>query len=266
MKTLRDHRLLVDKECPLCRGYGAAFEAAGLLEKNSVMPYETGIDAFGNLDVERAKNEIALVNTADGSIIYGVDSLVKIVGHSSATIQRIASIAWVKMILLRAYRFVSLNRKVIVPSATSFCIPSYSFRYRILFILIANLLSSYVLYKYSFKLHDWISVSGYGRELCLSFGQLLFQSLFLIPGSSQRLFDYLGNLSMVSLMGSLLLVLVLVAGAIVPMAALVYAVCFGAVVGLIFLEHWRRIKILDMPAWLCLTWVAYRMMLLLLYI
>lgn len=266
MKTLHQHKLLIDTECPLCRVYSGAFEACGLLEKGSVVPYGVGSTAYSNIDTARAKDEIALINTANGSVEYGVDSLAKILGHSFGLIRFLAGLVWVKAFLKRMYSFISFNRKVIVPNKESTCHPSYSLKYRVLYIIMAGMSSSYILYRYSFKLQGWVSVQGYERELFLSFGQLVFQAFFLMGRPRRQIVDYLGNLSTVSLMGALLLALVMLVGKLVPISSLGYMMCFGAVVGLIFLEHWRRIKILNLPVWLCLTWVVYRMILLLLYI
>ena len=67
MKTLNNHLILFDAECPMCRLYTNAFVSTGLLEKDGRMAYqELPADACPILDRQRAADEIALINQQTG--------------------------------------------------------------------------------------------------------------------------------------------------------------------------------------------------------
>ena len=63
----------------------------------------------------------------------------------------------------------------------------------------------------------------------------------------------------VSLMGALLLTPALIINSFVAMNVYVNLAWFGLVVAIMFLEHWRRVKILEIH-WLgSVSWVLYRL-------
>ena len=83
MKTLKNHLILFDGECPMCSVYTNAFVKTGMLDTAGRTDYQHGTDAFCPvIDRQRAVNEIALVNTQSGEVTYGVDSLFKVIGNA----------------------------------------------------------------------------------------------------------------------------------------------------------------------------------------
>lgn len=82
MKTLKDHVIIYDDECPMCILYTRQFVKTGMLDKDGRVPF-ANVDALNvPVDKQRACNEIALVNTVNGEVTYGMQSLFKIIGHS----------------------------------------------------------------------------------------------------------------------------------------------------------------------------------------
>ncbi|HYG02527.1 MAG TPA: DCC1-like thiol-disulfide oxidoreductase family protein, partial [Chryseosolibacter sp.] len=151
MKTLRNHTIIYDDECPLCDAYTTVFIRTKMLDDNGRTPFSNyNFAACPNLDEVRACNEIALVDNSTGEITYGVNSLVKILSARFPFINRIMEFPLSQWIATRLYRFVSYNRKVIVPGAktTSVCTPSFNTKYRISYILFACVLSALVLHLY----------------------------------------------------------------------------------------------------------------------
>ncbi|HET6989996.1 MAG TPA: DUF393 domain-containing protein, partial [Bacteroidia bacterium] len=63
MKTLKNHTILYDADCPLCRAYTGAFIRTEMLDEKGRVPFQITGGAFcPGLDSSRAKNEIALLN------------------------------------------------------------------------------------------------------------------------------------------------------------------------------------------------------------
>lgn len=263
MKTLINQTLLYDEDCPLCRVYTSGFIKVGMLDENGKKPYCQLSDEEQNfIDVNRASNEIALVNNENKTVIYGIDSLLKVIGFSFPWIETIGNLKPIKFFLKKLYSFISYNRKVIIPSKIKKeiklqCIPDFNYQYRILYIFFATTITTIVLYKFS----DSVSVlpkSTIARELILALGQIVFQGLFLIKLDKKTILNYIGNLMTVSLVGSLLLLSILILNLVDNIPEFVTLGWFGITVLLMLVEHSRRIKLLELPFYLSITWVIYR--------
>lgn len=266
MKTLENQTLLYDKDCPLCKAYTSGFIKTGMLEDNGRKPFTSLTSTEKEfIDTKRACNEIALVNYKDKTVIYGIDSLLMVIGNSFPLIGKIGNNSPVKFLLKKLYSFISYNRKVIIPVAKTDeksnqiqCVPDFNYRYRLAYIVFTALLTALVLFQYS-GLVQVLPSGGFYRELLLAFGQLIFQALFLLKCDRKTILTYSGNLMTVSLMGSLLLLPILIVNHIWIIPQITILGWFGFVVMIMFIEHYRRVHLLKLPLYLCFTWVSYRM-------
>lgn len=92
MKTLNNHTLLYDEDCPLCNIYTSGFIKVKMLDENGRKSYASIIKEEQNyIDFNRAKNEIALVDTQNKKVFYGIDSLLKVIGTSFPWIEKIGN-------------------------------------------------------------------------------------------------------------------------------------------------------------------------------
>ncbi len=266
MKTLFHHVLIFDHQCPLCKTYTGVFIKAGLLESKGLKPYnEIEGENYTQLDLDRARNEIALVNTQTGEVTYGLDSLLKIVGNGIPLLKPVFETSAFQWFFRRLYKFISFNRKVIIPTDanTDRCIPDVNVKYRWVFIVFAWLVTSLVLTHYSAHLAGLIPVSRFFREFMICGGQILFQGVLMNFIAKPITLDYLGNMMTISLAGSLVL---LVGEGVCRLchvtSPLVYAAIFMGTAGLMLLEHLRRMKLLHLPLLASLGWVVYRIIVL----
>jgi len=269
MKTLENQTLLYDEDCPLCSLYTTGFVKSGMLDENGRKSYcDLSADEQSFIDVKRATNEIALVDNKTKTVIYGIDSLIKVVGFSFPLIEKIATIKPIHFVLKKMYSFVSYNRKVIIPGNIKQenklqCTPDFNYKYRFLFIGFALTVTTFILFGYSNLIFDFPN-STVTRELILAFGQIVFQTLFLFKFNKQTIMNYTGNLMTVSLMGSLILSPILILSQFMILPQMIILGWFGVTVLIMFLEHARRIKILKLPIWLSFTWILYRIIALIL--
>ncbi|MEW5676406.1 hypothetical protein ABGT15_08840 [Flavobacterium enshiense] len=263
MKTLENQTILYDEDCPLCQTYTSAFVKTGMLDKNGRKPYgQIDEHEMNFIDTERAANEIALVDYQNKTVVYGIESLLKIIGNSFPFIEKIGKWQPVNYLLKKLYSFISYNRKVIIPSSkpneTKFnCEPSFNLKYRIFYLLVAICTTTIILFTCSEMLPQ-IPKSSYIRELALATGQIIFQSMFLIRKDWKTIVNYSGNLMTVSLYGCLLLLPILLLNQLVAIHPNIALIWFGITVVLIFMEHFRRVQLLQLPKYLCITWVLYR--------
>lgn len=265
MKTLQDHTLVYDQDCPLCELYTGAFVKTGMLDSN-------GRVAFGCARVpagfsnDRAKDEIALIDYRTGTVTYGVDSLLKVIGNSFPGLANFLGARVFRLPLQILYKFISYNRKVIAPpkefETRGSCTPTYHFGYRVAYLILTWLFTSWILTKYA-SLITWLPPTSFGREFYICGGQLLFQLVALFLINSNRKMHYLGNMMTVSFIGSLLLIPMLVLGQTVSvMPEWLVLLWFGTVVMYMFLIHTQRVKKLGLSPKLSVSWVVYRMMVL----
>ena len=255
MKTLKNQTLLYDKDCPLCNAYTSGFIKANLLDHNGRKAYcELNSEDYNFVDLKRATNEIALIDTTNKTVIYGIDSLLKVIGHSIPLLEKIGHFRPIKYGLKKLYSFISYNRKVIVPD--------FNFKYRYLYILFATFITTIALYTFS-KSISFIPKLSIWQEYLIACGQIVFQSLFLLKLTFQNSLNYIGNLMTISMAGSLLLTPILIVNSIIGLQETILFAWFGLVVIAMLYEHMRRVKILELSKYLSLTWVFYRVLILL---
>src|ERR1700761_5494244 len=117
MKTLKDHLILYDAECPMCKVYTQAFTSTGMLDNDGRAPYQNLKGFFcPTVDRKRAVNEIALVNTKTGEVTYGIDSLFKVIGNACPIFKPLFACKPFGTAMRKLYAFISYNRKVIIPA------------------------------------------------------------------------------------------------------------------------------------------------------
>lgn len=269
MKTLENQTLLYDEDCPLCSIYTTGFVKSGMLDKNGRKSYcQLSEEEQSFIDLKRAPNEIALVDNITKTVTYGIDSLIRVIGFSFPLIEKMTRIKPIHFILTKMYSFVSYNRKVIIPGNIKTenklqCTPDFNYKYRFIFIGFALTITTFVLFGFS-NLIPNLPKTSILREFILAFGQIIFQGLFLFKMDKKTIINYSGNIMTVSLMGSLILVPILILNEFVNLPKFLVLGWFGITVLVMFTEHYRRVKVLKLPFYVCFTWVLYRIIALLL--
>ncbi|NRT15018.1 putative DCC family thiol-disulfide oxidoreductase YuxK [Flavobacterium sp. 28A] len=263
MKTLDNHTLLYDEECPMCNMYTSTFIKANMLDNQGRKPFVNITTEEENyIDLERAKNEIALVDKVNQKVYYGIDSLLKVIGNSFPWMEKIGNWKPINYFLKKLYKFISYNRKVIVPSKTKAehkinCIPDFNTKYRLFYIAFATLFTALVLFQYA-ELIVFLPKGTFVRELLLAVGQIGFQAIFTQKLDKQKQLNYIGNLVTVSIIGSLLLLPILILNSYFDLNDYFILGWFGLTVNFMIYEHYRRISLLELPKYLTLTWILYR--------
>lgn len=259
MKTLTNHTLIYDNECPMCNIYSKGFIKSGMLDENGREAFtELTLETKNLIDFKRAKNEIALVNYKNKNVIYGLDSLLLIIGNSFPLLEKIARIRPLYWFFKKLYSFVSYNRKQIIPSvkdnSEEACVPDFNLKYRLAYIASVVIFSSYVLSVFSAKLSLNLN-QNFVREFAICLSQIAWQTVFLRKYLNEKIWDYLGNMMTVSLIGTLLLLPTLFLN-LNPISSIIY---FGIVVCIMFLEHLRRCKVLNLNFLPTISWMIFRL-------
>jgi hypothetical protein len=268
MKTLEDHILVYDSECPLCRAYTGAFVKYGLLDRNGRQAFGTQSAAVKEyIDSRRARNEIALVNSRTGEVTYGVESLMKVIWNRYPFLRPVFLFPPVLWFARKCYALVSYNRKVVVPGnvfeGDAICRPDFHPGYRLLYIVLAWIATALVLNSYSGLIGTIIPAGPWCREYLVCGGQVLYQLPLVLLLNRSRLIYYLGNMMTVSLAGALLLLPVVLVNMLVITSEWFNAGWFLLTALLMMAEHARRCRVLGLPWILTASWLLYRIILLL---
>jgi hypothetical protein len=256
MKTLKDHYLVYDDACPMCNLYTNAFINTGMLDNKGRVKYE---ETAGEscIDRDRARNEIALVNRQSGEVIYGLKSLMTILSFRFGFLKPLFRSKLFFGFWNLVYKFISFNRKIIVPSSKDGCVPDFNLRYRIGWLIFCWIITALILSAFGERLP--IPDSSASRELLICGGQIFFQGGVLRIITRKWNWDYLGNMMTISLAGALGLLLFMAFGID---SLVVNSLLFLFTAFFMMLEHIRRVSVLKLPAYLTATWVAYRFIIL----
>jgi predicted DCC family thiol-disulfide oxidoreductase YuxK len=266
MITLKNHTILYDAECPMCKLYTNAFVQTGLLDKNGREAYQQlSTEACPMVDRQRAVNEIALIDQETGEVTYGVKSLFKIIGNAMPVFKPLFNFSPFVWVMSKFYSFLSYNRRVIIPSVgDGFEMqPTFKLKYRVAYLVFAWAVTSYILTHYAGLLQGVVPVGSAYREYLICGGQVFFQGIIIALTFNEKKWEYLGNMMTISFGGALLLLPMIFLIGLIGQQPIVYAAYFMLVAGLMFLEHIRRSKLLKIGWTLTITWAIYRAIILL---
>lgn len=268
MKSLKNHTIFYDAECPMCKLYTSGFAKAGMLEQEGVQSYQQMPDPLClHIDQQRAVNEIALINTLTGEVTYGIHSLFKVLGNSIPLFKPLFAFKPFIWLMTKVYAFVSYNRKVIIPApvhaGASILQPDFKLRYRLTYLFFTWLAASYILTVYAPLLKGLMPAGGAYREYLICGGQLVWQAIMISLVAKEQKWTYLGNMMTISFAGAVLLLPGILIAGYFSLPALVYAGYFMLVAGLMFLEHFRRMGLLKLGLIPTISWTLYRIAILL---
>lgn len=262
---LQNHVILFDEECPMCLLYTKALVSTGMLPENGREPYQQIPPQICPLiDRQRAANEIAMVNTENGEVTYGIKSLFKIIGNAMPVFAPLFAFKPFLYFMAKVYAFISYNRKVIIPAKAKpgRIQPTFKLTYRIAYLLFTGLVTAYILTVYAHLLTRYVPLGGAYREYLICSGQMIFQGVIIFYYKRDKLWDYLGNMMTISFAGSILLIVALIVNNMINLHPVIYILYFLMVAGLMFLEHIRRTRLLQLGWLMTITWAIYRLLVL----
>lgn len=265
MKTLKNHTILFDAECPMCRVISKGLVKSGLSSEEASTAYQQYPEATcPMLDRQRAANEIALIDHETGEVSYGVESLFKLLAASYPRLRLLFSFAPFIWLMSKVYAFIAFNRRVIVPppdKADRFSLqPTFRLDYRLAYLVITWLVAVSIFSAYT-QLPGirFFSEGSYSPFIVLA-GLPLFQGVLFGFIDKDKVWSYLGNLMTVLAGASVLLLPVLLLARWINMAPLFYQLYIAFVLILMFLEHQRRSYSLKMGLKPTLTGTLYMLL------
>ncbi len=203
--------LIYDKDCPLCSVYTSAFVSTGMLSKAGRKNFDNvGQDVFKMVDQTKCNNGIPLVDLDTKTVLYGVDAILELLNEKFPLAKKAGNIWFIKWFLVRLYKFISYNRKVIVaikPKNAYNSNPDFNVPYRLCFMATFLVFNSWMLYP---LYNNIFSQSFVGNTSFAQFqyAHLLFVTINIlgasVPGRQVGL-EYLGQINMLALITVLLM-------------------------------------------------------------
>lgn len=262
MKTLSNHTILFDAECPMCRTISKGLVKSGLSTEEASVSYQQFPEMVcPMLDRQRAANEIALINNDTGEVSYGVESLFKLLATSYPRLRPLLSFAPFIWFMSKIYALIAFNRRIIVPppeKGDRFSIqPTFRLDYRLAYLVLCWLMVASVFTAY-LRLPGMLPSFGNPYSLYpLMAGLPIFQGVILHFINKDKVWSYLGNLMTILAGASLLLLPVLLLAPWIGQAPLFYQLFLSLILILMLAEHFRRSKGLQMGAMATLTGALY---------
>lgn len=204
-----DKAIIYDDTCPMCKIYTSAFVKNGLLtEQGRISFAELQENNACQIDFEKGRHEIPLIDLNGGKTIYGLDSMVYLLNQRFKIVGATMKIKPIYWFFKKLYTLVSYNRRVIAPSKKQIikydCAPDFNLKYRLIYIGLALIISAFIF-------NNAIQIV----EPNSTIKSIL--SIALIAGFSGALFfndkmviEYLGQWTTVLLVGSLIILPILV--------------------------------------------------------
>ena len=210
---MKNKILIYDDNCPLCAWYSSLFVACGLLPPEGRKPFSSVEPSLLlSIDLDKSRNEIPLLDTKSGKVLYGIDALLDILGQRTGFITTAGKIKPINWFLKKIYRLVSFNRKVIVAKKCGAgnidCSPDLNYRYRTAFMLLSLALNSLML----FPLYAIVFVPASGSDLSITqvqlahFAMVFANCVLAFNFSKAKAIEYLGQINMLALLTILLLI------------------------------------------------------------
>lgn len=269
MKTLFNHTLVYDKDCPLCEWYTRMFLKYNLLDEEGRLDYGAVVSQnLFEFDALKAKNKIALVNRENGEVTYGIDSMLKVLGHRFALVRILGNFSPIYWLLTQLYNLITYNRKVVIASDCNklgSCVPSRNVFWRIFFIVFCGFITTWIVDSYFFsRLNEYYIGTRIITDAIIFIAQLIFQYLMCLILKERNVYDYLGQVAFVSFLGALLLLGFSLGLQILSLFSLnidlLEIICYGVVATFMFFEHKRRVQVAGHNSWLSWTWALFRIL------
>ncbi len=244
-----DRILLYDDYCPLCSWYSGLFVKFGLLSAENRIPFsKADIEILTAIDIEKGKDEIPYFDRQTKVTLYGIDTVLEILGQRVPFIKVMGNFTPVKWFLQRLYKLISYNRKVIVARKCGTgrfdCSPAFNVFYRMLFMMICLLFNSVMLWPLHICLFSHLSIYHL-TFIELQAAHLNFVGINCIIAAllrKRRSIEYLGQVNMLALIVILLLLPLMLINIRAGMSQFIVIIYMFLLTVFIIKEYFRRMK------------------------
>lgn len=265
METAINKAIIYDDQCPLCHWYTGEFVRFGILGQQNRVAFKDlhKHTRINEIDAERAKSEIPLVDLQGGKTLYGIDSLIYLLQTRFPSLMKVAKTQPFYWFFKRLYFLVSYNRRVITGAHKTFyvcdCTPPFSLKYRLAYIALMAVLASVFTWVYSAALvseANMIFTSEWQLLIAIGAGWVL-QGFFTFPffKDKKQWIEYAGHLATIAVIGSAVLMPAVWLSPFLGVATL-FGACMFSFPFMLYL-HEKRVNSGEWQQWLTISWAFF---------
>ncbi len=254
--------IIYDDSCPLCAAYTNAFIHTGFIKKEERKNFSNiEPEWMAMVDSKRSANEIPLIDATTHQVWYGIDALLQILGQKIPFIKTAGNIQPIKWLLYKLYRLISYNRRVIVAGKQTpgsyDCTPDFNIQYRLLFIVACFCFTTWML----FPIQDYLLVTATSNHaipqpMYTYFALIASNILIASKLGKMKGIEYLGQLTMLALIGVLLTIPALLANKYLHIQNAAFNSFYLGMLAIVLIsEYRRRMKFADIIPHN--TWVVF---------
>ena len=241
--------IIYDESCPLCAAYTNAFVVTGLVSKDARKNFSTvSPQLISLIDSRRAANEIPVIDAHTNQVWYGIDALLEIFGQRFPLVKKCGNIKPVKWMLIKFYKFISFNRRVIVAknqAAASYdCTPDFNIRYRLFFMLLFLIFNTCMLAPLQqYLLTKSMFTATTIQQLQWAHTTIVALNILIAASIGQKAgIEYLGQVNMLALLCILLTIPLIIINKYAHPTSIINNLSLGVITLVIIKEYMRRMK------------------------
>ncbi len=141
MKANETNLIIYDDNCPMCKAYTKGFVEMGLLKRENRVGFTGTDEALRNqIDIDRARHEIPLLDRESGEVRYGLKALTHLLSQKWPILSPILKSKLTYYAFYPLYQIITYNRRLIAnsraPENGFDCAPDFDGFYRGLYILL----------------------------------------------------------------------------------------------------------------------------------
>lgn len=263
MKTL-EHKLIVyDSSCRVCTSLRSIILLITSIPAGKTIAYRAlPADLQKKVDLNRFRNEMALIDTTEDTTLYGAEGVMIIFNACWSWFRILMRFSVFRFLFRHFYKTIAFNRYVIAPPDVLIscdCYPEINVRYRTGYVAvcIAGAVFITALFGASLSdLYDTPSVTGAGHMLLIAGTGWLFQLFIAFFTGGRQFVDYAGHWATIMFAGVLpLLISILTLPLIDAPSVVLPCISVGISFPLMLYMHIRRSQFIGISQWLTVAWV-----------
>jgi hypothetical protein len=214
MKSLKNKLIVYDSNCKVCSTFRDIVLRFTSIPESKVSAFvDLTPDLNEQVDPEKFRNVMALIDTTGGKTIYGTEGIAYIFSSEYKIVDFLLSFKPLFSLFDFFYKTQAYNRYIIAAPKSKFkcdCFPDRVVKYRISYIVMTLLLSIFLTAMFGISLRNFftgISMSEGAIQMLLMAGSgWVLQILAAIVVLRQKALDYIGHLGSIMVVGLLILV------------------------------------------------------------
>lgn len=265
METAVNKAIVYDDQCPLCHWYTGEFVRFGILNPQNRLAFKDlhKQTRISQIDQDRAKSEIPLVDLKGRPTLYGIDSLICLLQTRFPNLIKLAKWGPFYWFFKRLYFFVSYNRRVITGAHKTHyicdCTPPFNLGHRLTYITFCGVVASIFTWAFSAALvgeANMIFSSAWQLYIAIGAGWVLqgFFTFYFFKDKKQWV-EYAGHLATIAIIGSAVLMPAVWLSPWLGVATL-FGACMFSFPFMLYL-HAKRVSSGEWSQWLTYSWAFF---------